>query len=181
MQFKAARGNNHTYTHPILPLLADTNGRVAVPNMTLLSHRFQWLRIFPDLQKAWDLYQDRFGQTPRVVASEQSVSPEILPYIAKQDSSGFAQMKQWVGRSRTFPPRWSWQCLGTRDTIPTVSPGDASWDLAIVFRDHRLSDLIGFTYGSMQPKRAAADLVGHLEDHSSNIGKAMAQHSNNPG
>jgi len=32
-------------------------------------------------------------------------------------------------------------------------------DLAIVFRDHRLSDLIGFTYGSMQPKQAAADLV----------------------
>ena len=36
-------------------------------------------------------------------------------------------------------------------------------DLAIVFRDHRLSDLIGFTYGSMEPKQAAADLVGHLE------------------
>jgi alpha-amylase/alpha-mannosidase (GH57 family) len=35
--------------------------------------------------------------------------------------------------------------------------------LAIVFRDHRLSDLIGFTYGSMEPKQAAADLVGHLE------------------
>jgi alpha-amylase/alpha-mannosidase (GH57 family) len=36
-------------------------------------------------------------------------------------------------------------------------------DLAIVFRDHRLSDLIGFTYGSMEPRRAASDLVGHLE------------------
>ncbi|MER3589353.1 MAG: glycoside hydrolase, partial [Mastigocladus sp. ERB_26_1] len=31
------------YTHPILPLLADTDsGRVAVPNMTLPQYRFQW-------------------------------------------------------------------------------------------------------------------------------------------
>jgi alpha-amylase/alpha-mannosidase (GH57 family) len=36
-------------------------------------------------------------------------------------------------------------------------------DLSIVFRDHRLSDLIGFTYSSMTPNQAAADLVGHLE------------------
>jgi len=55
-----------------------------------------------------------------------------------------------------------WQCLGTR-----VSTNRIAWrrqlGSAIVFRDHRLSDLIGFTYGSMQPKQAAADLVGHLE------------------
>ena len=32
------------YTHPILPLLADTNsGRVAVPSMTLPHQRFQWV------------------------------------------------------------------------------------------------------------------------------------------
>ena len=36
-------------------------------------------------------------------------------------------------------------------------------NLAIVFRDHRLSDLIGFTYSAMEPKQAASDLVGHLE------------------
>jgi len=67
MQFKAAGEVTTTPTHPILPLLADTNaGRVAVPNMTCLLHRFQWAEDIPrHLQKAWDLYQDRFGQTPR--------------------------------------------------------------------------------------------------------------------
>jgi alpha-amylase/alpha-mannosidase (GH57 family) len=35
--------------------------------------------------------------------------------------------------------------------------------LAIIFRDHRLSDLIGFTYSAMEPRRAATDLIGHLE------------------
>ena len=35
--------------------------------------------------------------------------------------------------------------------------------MSIVFRDHRLSDLIGFTYSAMPAKKAAADLVGHLQ------------------
>ena len=33
----------------------------------------------------------------------------------------------------------------------------------IVFRDHRLSDLLGFTYGSMKHTEAVEDLMGHLE------------------
>ncbi|MFS8896248.1 glycoside hydrolase, partial [Synechococcus sp. R3-13] len=36
-------------------------------------------------------------------------------------------------------------------------------DLAIVFRDHRLSDLIGFSYSAMPADAAAKDLIGHLE------------------
>jgi alpha-amylase/alpha-mannosidase (GH57 family) len=47
-------------------------------------------------------------------------------------------------------------------------------DLAIVFRDHRLSDLIGFTYSAMEPKRAAADLVGHLDA----IARSLKQRQN---
>ncbi len=75
------------YTHPILPLLADTNsGRVAIPQMNLPEQRFQWAEDIPrHLEKAWELYTDRFGQEPRGLwPSEQSVSPEILPYIIKQ-------------------------------------------------------------------------------------------------
>ena len=59
------------YTHPILPLLADTDaGRVAVPNMTLPQHRFQWPEdIARHLLKAWDLYQDQlWARTPWIVA-----------------------------------------------------------------------------------------------------------------
>ncbi|MBA3923546.1 MAG: glycoside hydrolase, partial [Nostocaceae cyanobacterium] len=75
------------YTHPILPLLADTNaGRVAIPNMDLPQLRFQWAEDVPrHLRKAWDMYQDRFGQAPRGLwPSEQSVSPAILPDIINQ-------------------------------------------------------------------------------------------------
>jgi len=36
-------------------------------------------------------------------------------------------------------------------------------DLAIVFRDHRLSDLIGFSYSTMTPEAASNDLCEHLK------------------
>ncbi len=156
------------YTHPILPLLADTNaGRVAVPHMNLPQQRFQWAEDIPrHLQKAWNLYTDRFGQEPRGLwPSEQSVSPAILPYIIKQ---GF----KWICSDEAVLG-WTLKHFFHRDGAGNVEEPELLYrpyrlqtragDLAIVFRDHRLSDLIGFTYGAMPAKQAAANLVGHLQ------------------
>jgi alpha-amylase/alpha-mannosidase (GH57 family) len=156
------------YTHPILPLLADTNsGRVAVPEMKLPAYRFQWSEDIPrHLSKAWELYRERFERDPRGLwPSEQSVSPEILPYIIKQ---GF----KWICSDEAVLG-WTLKHFFHRDGAGNVEQPELLYrpyrletpagDLAIVFRDHRLSDLIGFTYGSMPPQQAAADLVGHLQ------------------
>ena len=156
------------YTHPILPLLADTNsGRVAVPGMNLPHKQFNWVEDIPrHLQKAKEIYKDRFGRIPRGLwPSEQSVSPAILPYIAQK---GF----QWICSDEAILG-WSLNHFFQRDEVGNVYEPELLYrpyrletpegDLAIVFRDHRLSDLIGFTYGSMNPHRAALDLVGHLE------------------
>ncbi|MFN6515924.1 MAG: glycoside hydrolase [Nostoc sp. CreGUA01] len=156
------------YTHPILPLLADTNsGRVAVPNMTLPKQRFQWAEDIPrHLEKAWSFYKDRFGQVPRGLwPSEQSVSPHILPYIIDQ---GF----KWICSDEAVLG-WTLKHFFHRDGAGNVEQPELLYrpyrlqtpagDLSIVFRDHRLSDLIGFTYSAMPAKQAAADLVGHLQ------------------
>lgn len=156
------------YTHPILPLLADTHsGRVAVPQMALPEQRFQWAEDIPrHLQKAWDMYCDRFGCSPRGLwPSEQSVSPAILPDVAKQ---GF----QWLCSDEAVLG-WTLGHFFHRDASGNVEEPELLYrpyrletphgDLAIVFRDHRLSDLIGFTYGGMEPAAAATDLIGHLE------------------
>ncbi|PSB25924.1 glycoside hydrolase [Stenomitos frigidus] len=156
------------YTHPILPLLADTDaGRVAVPNMILPQQRFQWAEDIPrHLQKAWAMYLERFGRSPRGLwPSEQSVSPAVLNPIAKE---GF----QWLCSDEAVLG-WSIKHFFHRDGSGNVSEPHllyrpyrletAAGDLSIVFRDHRLSDLIGFTYGTMEPKQAASDLIGHME------------------
>ncbi len=162
------------YTHPILPLLADTNaGRVAVPNMVLPQHRFQWEEDIPrHLKKSWDLYEHRFGRKPRGLwPSEQSVSPIILPYIAQQ---GF----KWICSDEAVLG-WTLQHFFHRDEVGNISEPEwlyqpyrletPSGDLAIVFRDHRLSDLIGFTYSAMPPEKAVADFVGHLDAIARNL------------
>jgi alpha-amylase/alpha-mannosidase (GH57 family) len=156
------------YTHPILPLLADTDaGRVAIPEMTLPKHRFQWAEDIPrHLCKARQIYENRFGCAPRGLwPSEQAVSPAILPDIAQQ---GF----QWICSDESVLG-WTLAHFFHRDGSGNVTEPELLYrpyrletphgDLAIVFRDHRLSDLIGFTYGSLEPKKAAIDLIGHLE------------------
>ena len=156
------------YTHPILPLLANTDaGRVAVPEMVLPESPFRWSEDIPrHLQKAWDLYKDRFGRPPRGLwPSEQSVSPEILPDIAQM---GF----QWLCSDEAVLG-WTLKHFFHRDEAGNLYEPELLYrpyrletpfgDLSIVFRDHRLSDLIGFTYGAMDPRQAASDLIGHLE------------------
>ena len=156
------------YTHPILPLLADTNsGRVAVPQMALPEERFQWESDIPlHLTKAWQMYQERMGCNPRGLwPSEQSVSPVILPHIRQQ---GF----KWICSDEAVLG-WSKNHFFHRDEAGNVTEPELMYrpyrletphgDLAIVFRDHRLSDLVGFTYSNMNPRQAASDLIGHLE------------------
>ena len=155
------------YTHPILPLLADTDaGRVAVPQMYLPQNRFQWAEDIPrHLRRAWELYLERFGCQPRGLwPSEQSVSPRILPDVAQQGFKWLCSDEAVLG--------WTIHHLFHRDEAGDLCEPELLYqpyrlstpagDLAIVFRDHRLSDLVGFTYGSMEPQAAAEDLLGHL-------------------
>ncbi|WP_416672853.1 glycoside hydrolase [Egbenema bharatensis] len=170
------------YTHPILPLLADTNaGRVALPEMPLPKYRFRWAEDIPrHLRRAKQMYRDRFGCNPRGLwPSEQSVSPAILPYITEQ---GF----QWICADEAVLG-WTLHHFFHRDGSGTLTEPELLYrpyrletphgDLAIVFRDHRLSDLIGFTYGNMEPQRAAIDLIGHLEA----IGRTLKSHQQQGG
>lgn len=162
------------YTHPILPLLADTNsGKVAISNMTLPENRFQWAEDIPrHLRKSKELYCDRFGMNPRGLwPSEQSVSPAILPYIKEAGFNWLCSDEAVLG--------WSLQHFFHRDEVGNVYEPELLYrpyrletphgDLSIVFRDHRLSDLIGFTYGAMDPNKAAGDLIAHLEGISRNL------------
>ncbi|NCQ90020.1 MAG: glycoside hydrolase [Microcystis aeruginosa LG13-03] len=156
------------YTHPILPLLANSEaGRVAVPNMTLPRQYFHYPEdISRHLQKAWQIYIDRFDKHPRGLwPSEQSVSPAILPAVAKQ---GF----QWLCSDEGVLG-WSLGHYFHRDEKGNISEPEllyrpycletSNGNLSMVFRDHRLSDLIGFSYSGMKAQEAATDLVKHLE------------------
>jgi alpha-amylase/alpha-mannosidase (GH57 family) len=124
------------------------------------------------------MYEERFGRTPRGLwPSEQSVSPAILPYIAE---AGF----EWICSDEAVLG-WTVQHFFHRDETGTLMEPTLLYrpyrletpqgNLAIVFRDHRLSDLIGFSYGSMEPKQASTDFVSHLEAISRSIQRRQQQ------
>lgn len=155
------------YSHPILPLLADTNvGRVAVPNMNLPQQQFSWAEDIPrHLGKAWDIYTDRFGRTPRGLwPSEQAVSPAILPYVAQQGFKWLCSDEAILGSSidHFFHRDKDGNVFDPEKLYQPYKLSTPHGDLAMVFRDHRLSDLIGFTYSGMSPTDATNNLIGHL-------------------
>ena len=159
------------YSHAILPLLADTNSaRIAIPQMSLPNRPFQWSEdVTRQLNIAREIYQDRFAREPwGLWCSEQAVSPSILPQIAEQ---GF----KWICSDEMILAQ-SFSHLCQRDEVGqvyqpeilyrpyrlTTSTGDLAEDLAIVFRDRHLSDLIASGYSNMSPQVAATDFNDRL-------------------
>jgi alpha-amylase/alpha-mannosidase (GH57 family) len=155
------------YAHPILPLLADTQaGQIAIPSLTLPQERFQWPEdMGRQIHKAWALYHDEFGRPPQGLwPPEQAVSPAILEDVARQGFRWICSDEAVLGQTlKHFFHRDGSGCIEQPELLYRPYNLETKFgDLAIVFRDRYLSDLIGFTYSAMKPEQAAMDLVQHL-------------------
>lgn len=168
----AARGqvelSTSPFYHPILPLLCDTDVfHRTHPHSRMPRERFRRPEDAAEhLTRAVDLHTRLFNQLPAGVwPSEGSVSDAIVPLVA---AAGF----RWMATDEEILAR----TLGrpfTRDAAghleqPEVlykpylvgRPGQAQ--IACAFRDHTLSDLIGFQYASWSPEAATDDFVRRL-------------------
>ena len=166
------------YYHPILPLLVDTDSaRIALPQVKLPQERF----AHPEdaeyqVSAAAELYKslfgrDRFGMWP----SEGSVSQEILPILARHGVTWIATDEEIyyasVNHSPSIPAgKKSDKTTGFHQPF-LVGEGDNK--LGILFRDHTLSDKIGFVYSSWDPKTAAKDFVTEIRRLGSPSGRQM--------
>ncbi|PIU83089.1 MAG: glycoside hydrolase [Elusimicrobia bacterium CG06_land_8_20_14_3_00_38_11] len=156
------------YYHPILPLLIDTNiAKVGMPNVTLPKIRFHQ----PDdaehqIKAGAELYEKIFGRKSRGMwPSEGSVSSDIVPLVAKNGIN-------WIATDEEI----LFQSLGeinicNRNEILykpyKISVGKHS--VNVIFRDHKLSDLIGFVYHKMNAEDAANDFIGRLTEIKNSI------------
>src|SRR5439155_24991638 len=128
------------------------------------------------LERAVSLHAALFGRLPvGVWPSEGSVSDAIVPLVA---GSGFTWMAtDELILARTLDITFSRDGRGQIEqperlyTPYIVRAGGAS--VTCVFRDHVLSDLIGFTYSGWAPEQAAVDLVSLLVD----AGRRFAERS----
>ena len=155
------------YYHPILPLLCDTDVYLRThPHSRMPRQRFR----HPDdalaqLTRAADDHERRFGRRPAGLwPSEGSVSEAMVPLVAQ---SGFTWMatdeailSRSLGIGLTRDGNGHLEQPETLYRPYVVRAGGA--EVTCLFRDHVLSDLIGFTYASWNPATAARDLVGRI-------------------
>lgn len=144
--------------HPILPLLVDARtGRRARPDLPVPSEPFtapedaRW-HIDTGLARA----EAAFGTRPRGMwPSEGSVSPEAAALLAECGVRWVAtdEMVLW----RSLPPGTPREALYQPWVLET-----GSGPLAFVFRDHELSDRIGFVYSTWKADEAVADFLRHV-------------------
>lgn len=167
------------YYHPILPLLVDTDvARIAVPSIVLPRKRF----VHPEdaesqVAEAADLYKslfatDSFGMWP----SEGSVSEAILPILKRHGIRWIASDEEIYYASINHP-----EVKQKGDDMPSKGihypynvGGDQS-KIGMLFRDHRLSDKIGFVYSTWDPEKAADDFVAELHALATTYGKGASE------
>jgi len=147
------------YHHPILPLVCDTDSAARALPGTPLPPRFSW----PDdarwhVREARDSHARRFGRPPAGMwPAEGSVSPEALEVLASEGITWAASDEGVLLRS--LPPGSSRVRSLYR---PWRASAGAGGEIAMLFRDRALSDLIGFTYARIPADDAVADFTTHL-------------------
>ncbi len=155
------------FYHPILPLLCDTDlAKVAVPDIRLPVNRF----VHPEdarvqIDRAMAYHENMFGSRPSGMwPSEGSVAEEIIPLLAD------ANIK-WIGTdegvlARSLGIHIDRDFAGVmRNPEVLYKPylaGKGDKRVSIVFRDHTLSDLVGFVYSKWDYKNAVHDLIDRL-------------------
>ena len=169
----AARGqielSTSPFYHPILPLLCDTDIYLKThPSAGVPRPAFRHPEDAAEqLARARQCHERLFGRLPAGLwPSEGSVSEEAAELAAKAGFQWMATDEAIVGRTLGVEFRRDPQGRLERPEPLyrpyTVQAG--AQQIACLFRDHSLSDLIGFVYAGWQAEAAATDFVNRLAD-----------------
>jgi alpha-amylase/alpha-mannosidase (GH57 family) len=155
------------FYHPILPLLCDTEvAREALLNIQLPERFLHPEDARAQILKAVRFHQELFGVPPAGMwPSEGSVSPQVAQLIAEAGIQWIATDEEILGKSLA-------------EELAHLEPGSAfkpdflyrpyrlelpqGRGLNLIFRDHELSDQIGFVYAKWDPQDAVANLLQRL-------------------
>ncbi|HXD73070.1 MAG TPA: glycoside hydrolase family 57 protein [Vicinamibacterales bacterium] len=155
------------FYHPILPLLCDTDIYLRThPASAMPKHRFQHPEDASlQLERAVACHERLFGRRPAGLwPSEGSVSDAMAPLVAKAGFRWMATDEQIL--ANTLGIAFTRDGSGNLEqperlyTPYQLTAGGTA--VSCVFRDHALSDLIGFVYSGWQAEAAADDFVGRL-------------------
>ncbi|HET7362971.1 MAG TPA: glycoside hydrolase family 57 protein [Burkholderiales bacterium] len=144
--------------HPLAPLLMRLDAaREANPALVLPPSLYPggYGRVGAQLDSALESHRARFGAAPAGIwPAEGAVSAEFVELLTargcKWTASSSRVLANSLGTTDRAAPYRSYRLAGGKD-------------IALFFRDDRLSDLIGFEYGRWNSHDAAANFVAQLE------------------
>ena len=148
------------FYHPILPLLCDSDiARVPHPGVPLPA-RFQYkVDARVQLERSRAYIEEKFGVSPKGLwPSEGSVSDEALALAAE---CGFT----WSGTDNGVLARTLSHPAGSYETYRAYCWRQSGLEMRMLFRDHYLSDLIGFTYSRMGAAEAAEHFLNQIRQN----------------
>jgi len=147
--------------HPILPLLIDMDVALKANATTNIPKKHVSLKEDAQEQilKAKEIFYDTFGFMPDGFwPAEGAVSEDTLAMFS---SSGI----KWCATDEEILLK----SLHTKDRSNIYTPYEFN-GVNIVFRDHYLSDLIGFRYRDKEPNDATSDFMYELERIRGDVG-----------
>lgn len=147
--------------HPILPLLISSRaGGEALADFAMPEPPFE----FPEdareqIRRGMSYFESRVGEKPcGCWPSEGSISDDALDLLAESGVCWAASDEQVLFES--LPPGYK-----TSDKyFPRIYKTKSGREISLFFRDHSISDRIGFVYSSWEPHYAAEDFYRTLED-----------------
>lgn len=156
------------FYHPIVPLLYDKRlARQAMPDVQLPRH----LEGYPEdaaehVRRAVAFHERLFGQPPRGMwPSEGSVCQAMVPALAASGIRWIATDEEVLSGSTD-----GWTARDGQGFLRHPEMLYRPWrveekgqQLQMIFRDHAMSDQIGFHYQRYQTQHAVDDFVGKLE------------------
>jgi alpha-amylase/alpha-mannosidase (GH57 family) len=162
------------YFHPISPLICDTEiAKLALPNVQLPKQRFSYPEdLEAQIELGIKLFERTFGRRPKGMwPSEGSVSEHIIPRVARFGIKWIATDEEILRFSTIFSTARIKKPTQYRESVLyrpyRISVENA--ELSIIFRDHTLSDLIGFVYPSWDAEEAANDFISRLHKIRENL------------
>ena len=145
------------FYHPILPLICDSDiATVSHPGVALPS-RFQYPQdALEQLKRSRAFIERELGRSPTGLwPSEGSVSDEALALAAE---AGF----EWAASDNGVLARTVNQDAGPEVTYRSYLWQQNGRELRMIFRDHFLSDEVGFVYSGWRAEDAAGNFLDRI-------------------
>ncbi|MDD3124318.1 MAG: glycoside hydrolase family 57 protein [Candidatus Kapabacteria bacterium] len=146
------------YNHPILPLLCDSCAMLeAMPNAELPENLFNYPEdAAAQINLSKDFFVENFKETPKGMwPSEGSISDKALKIMI---DSGIG----WVASDELVLKKSMKEKYRNEYKYFPIKYHAEGGDITVFFRDHSLSDAIGFQYSGWNPNDAANDFMQKL-------------------